>query len=98
MAFTLETKIAEKIQWAFEDGCPIGTDDNNRALEMAIYMRRRWNSYHRRNKQKKRLQDAQVFDLAKGLATTYTEGGFPMVGQLIEDYKWLSEQVAPLMD
>jgi len=94
MVSALETKIAEKIQWAFEDGCPIAPYDNDRALEMAIYMRRRWNSYLLRNKQKK---CSQVFDLAKGLATTYTEGGFPMVGPLIEDYKWLSEQVAPLM-
>jgi hypothetical protein len=39
----------------------------------------------------------RINDLARGLATKFTDGGWPMVGPLISDYRWLSEQIAPIL-
>ncbi len=97
MILALETEMAKKILWAWHDGCPVAASSEKRAFEMASYARRRWNSYERRNKTRSSTMEGQINDLAKGLAGTFTEGGLPMVGPLIVDYKWLSEQISLIL-
>ena len=89
--------MANKIVWAAEDGCPVAPHDESNAAEMATVARRRWNSYRRRNAKIPDTAENRVKDLARGLAEKYTTGGWPMVGALIKDYEWLSEQIAPLL-
>ena len=65
---------------------------------MAAVARRRWNSFERRNKNVPDTLENRINDLARGLAEKFTDGGWPMVGPLIADYRWLSEQIAPILD
>jgi hypothetical protein len=67
-------------------------------MEMASIARRRWNSFARRHKKVPKTIPAQIEDLARGLAEKGTDGGWPMVGRLISDYRWLAEQIAPILD
>ena len=92
-----EQSVAEKIRWAWDDGCPVAASTGVEAAEMASVARRRWNSYGRRNKNIPDTIENRVNDLARGLAEKFTEGGWPMVGPLIADYVWLSEQIAPIL-
>jgi hypothetical protein len=93
-----EKSIAEKILWAHEDGSPVAPRDEAGAIEMASIARRRWNSFARRQKNIPNTTQARIEDLARGLAAKFTDGGWPMVGPLISDYRWLAEQIAPLLD
>ncbi|MFO0979698.1 MAG: hypothetical protein U0996_25085 [Planctomycetaceae bacterium] len=65
---------------------------------MATIARRRWNSFARRHKNVPKTLQGRIEDLARGLAEKFTDGGWPMVGPLISDYRWLAEQIAPLLD
>ena len=93
----LEESVAARIRWAWNDGCPVAASSNAAAAEMAAIARRRWNSYARRNKNIADSTTNQINDHARGLAEKFTDGGWPMVGPLISDYRWLSEQIAPIL-
>lgn len=97
MARPVEPSVAAKLRWAWDDGCPVAASTDGEAAEMAAVARRRWNSYGRRNKNIPDTLEHRVDDLARGLAEKFTEGGWPMVGPVIVDYLWLSEQIAPLL-
>ncbi|MEZ6118577.1 MAG: hypothetical protein R3C28_18705 [Pirellulaceae bacterium] len=66
------------------------------AAEMAAIARRRWNSYSR-NASIPDTTDNRINDLARGVAEKFTDGGWPMVGPMISDYRWLCEQIAPIL-
>ncbi len=93
-----EKAIADKLLWAHEDGSPVAPRDEFGAIEMASIARRRWNSFGRRHKNIPKTLQARIEDLARGLAEKFTDGGWPMVGPLISDYRWLAEQITPLLD
>lgn len=97
MSSDVEQLVASKMVWAAEDGCPVAPHNVSNAAEMAAVARRRWNSYRRRNANIPDSTENRVKDLARGLAEKYTTGGWRMVGALIKDYEWLSEQIAPLL-
>ena len=65
---------------------------------MAAIARRRWNSYERRNGNIADTTENRINDLARGLATKFERGGWPMVGPLISDYTRLAEQIAPILE
>ncbi len=94
---SIEQSVAAKIRWAWDDGCPVAASTDSDAAGMASIARRRWNSYERRNKNIPDTIENRINDLARGLAEKFTEGGWSMVGPLILDYKWLSEQIAPIL-
>lgn len=94
----LEQSIADKICWARADGCAVAASSENESLEMATVARRRWHSFKRRNKNVADTAENRINDLARGLAEKFTDGGWPMVGPLISDYRWLSEQIAPILE
>lgn len=94
MCKSLETRLVEKIQCAYEDGCPIAGSSPEMWAEMAAIARRRWFSFGRRCSNSGRNRDARIDDLSRGLCEKLTPGGLPMAGPLIEDYRWLAEQLA----
>ena len=93
----IESLVVAKIRWAWDDGCPVATNDAVAAAEMAAIARRRWKSYSRRNKTIPDTTENRIDDLARGVAEKFTDGGWPMVGALISDYRWLCEQIAPIL-
>lgn len=93
----LEVLVAEKIRWARQDGCPVATEDKRLSAKMAAVARRRWNSFLRRNKNVPDTFERRVEDLAKGLAMRFEHGGLAMAGGLMSDYRWLCEQLAPIL-
>lgn len=93
----IEALVAAKILWAWDDGCPVAANDASVATEMASIARRRWNSFPRRNKNIPDNTENRINDLARGVAERFTEGGWSMVGPLISDYRWLCEQIAPIL-
>ena len=93
----VEKSVAAKIRWARDDGCPVAASSDSAVAKMAAIARRRWNSYERRNRNIPDTTENRINDLARGLAEKFTEGGWPMVGPLIADYRWLSEQIAPIL-
>ncbi|MFN7735759.1 MAG: hypothetical protein ACK5O8_06555 [Pirellula sp.] len=64
---------------------------------MAAIARRRWNSFNRRSQNQSDDLDARIEDLARGVAEKFERGGWPMVGPLISDYRWLSQQIVPIL-
>ena len=94
----VEKAVADKLLWAHADGSPVAPSNEFGAVEMASIARRRWNSFARRHKHIPNTLQARIEDLARGLAGRFTDGGWPMVGPLISDYRWLAEQIAPLLD
>jgi hypothetical protein len=64
---------------------------------MAALARRRWQSYLRRNANIPDTRQNRVKDLARFLAEKYERGGLKMAGPLILDYRWLAEQIAPIL-
>jgi hypothetical protein len=94
----VERSIADKILWARDDGCPVAASSESVALEMSAIARRRWNSFARRKKSVPDTLENRINDLAHGLAEKSTVGGWPMVGPLISDYRWLSEQIGPILE
>lgn len=94
---SLEKAIAAKLLWAREDGSPVAPSTLDLAAKMAAVARRRWFSYERRNPSIADTVENRIKDLAKGLATKFERGGWPMVGPLISDYTWLTEQIAPIL-
>ena len=97
MKSAIEQSVADRIRWARGNGCPVAAPTDSLAAEMASIACRRWNSYERRNRNIPYTTENRIDDLARGLAERFTEGGWPMVGPLISDYKWLSEQIAPIL-
>lgn len=93
----VESSIVAKLLWANQDGCPVAPRTREQALEMAAIARRRWNSFHRRAPNQSDDMNARVEDLARGIAVKFERGGWPMVGPLIADYRWLSLQTVPLL-
>ena len=93
----IESLVAEKIRWAWDDGCPVAARDESVAAEMAVLARRRWKSYARRNQNIPDTLENRIEDLARGIAEKFTKGGWPMVGPLTSDYRWLCEQIAPIL-
>ncbi|EMI54658.1 hypothetical protein RSSM_03920 [Rhodopirellula sallentina SM41] len=93
----IESLVAAKIRWAWDDGCPVAAHDSSVAAEMAASARRRWDSFPRRNKNIPDTTENRINDLARGVAEKFTDGGWPMVGPLISDYRWLCEQIAPIL-
>lgn len=98
MSISLEKDIANKLMWAWKEGCPVAPHDPRLASQMANFIERRWCSFPRRSKVKNPSKDARIQDLAKGLANIYSKGGIEMVGPLLTDYYWLSTQIAPIMN
>ena len=94
----IESLVAAKIRWAWDDGCPVAAHDTSVAAEMAAISRRRWNSFPRRNKYIPDNTENRIDDLARGVAEKFTDGGWPMVGASISDYRWLCEQIAPILE
>lgn len=92
----LEQLVAARSLWGYSDGCPIGPNSQTLAEETAAVARRRWNSYERRNANIADTMKNRINDLARGLATKFERGGWPMVGPLISDYTWL-EEIAPIL-
>lgn len=90
---SIENQIAEKIIWAWNDGCPVAALDYDVALKTAKIARRRWNSFERRAK-KDNSELARILDLAKALAETHMDGGRKTAGPLMKDYEWLAEQIS----
>ena len=97
MNAAIEESVAARIRWAWDLGCPVAASSDAVAVEMAAFARRRWNSYERRNKSIPVTTENRINDLARGLAENFTDGGWPMVGPLISDYRWLCEQIAPIL-
>jgi hypothetical protein len=64
---------------------------------ISVVTRRRWDSFGRRHKTIPKTRQARIEDLARGLAEKFIAGGWHMVGPLISDYRWLAEQIAPLL-
>ncbi|TWT81686.1 hypothetical protein CA13_31390 [Planctomycetes bacterium CA13] len=93
----VEALVAAKIRWAWDDGCPVAARDAKVAAEMAAIARRRWSSYPRRNANIADTTENRINDLARGIAEKFTDGGWPMVGPLISDYRWLCERIAPIL-
>ena len=92
---SLEARLAAKLHWAWNDGCPITGSSEDMRTEIADIARRRWYSFERRRPDK--LEDNRVNrieDLAKGLCEKCEQGGLRMAGPLISDYRWLAEQLA----
>ena len=98
MQDSVEPLLAAKLLWAREDGCPVAPSTKDLANEMASFARRRWASFNRRGKNIDDSRTARVNDLARGIATKFEHGGWPMVGALIEDYSWLAEQLATILE
>lgn len=90
--------LTDKLLNARDEGCPVAPRDELGAIVMADIARRRWNSWLRRNKNIPVTLEAKIDDLARGLAEKYTDGGLPMAGPLISDYRWLATQIAPLLN
>lgn len=93
----VEESVTAKLVWARNDGSPVAPGSEPLAREMAAFARRRWNSFERRNRNVPDTIKNRSNDLARGLATKFTDGGWPMVGPLISDYQWLSEQIVPIL-
>ena len=93
----VEQLVAAKLLWAAEDGSPIAPSDSDGAAEMAAIARRRWNSYERRNKNVPDTIENRITDLMRGLGEHCETGGWRMVGGLESNYRWLAEQVAPIL-
>jgi hypothetical protein len=94
MCKSLETRLIEKIQWAYEDGSPIAGSSPEMWAEMAAIARRRWFSFVRRSGNGGRDRAARIDDLSRGLCEKFASGGLPIAGPLIADYRWLAEQLA----
>jgi hypothetical protein len=95
---SLETRLIEKIRWAHEDGSPITGSSPEMWTEMAAITRRRWFSFVRRSGNRGSDRAARIDDLSRGLCEKFTPGGLPMAGPLIEDYRWLAEQLAGVFE
>jgi hypothetical protein len=93
----IERKIASKLLWARQDGCPVAPGTEELANEMASIARRRWNSFERRSEHIPRTTENRIRDMARGIADRFETGGWEMVGPLINDYEWLCEQIAPIL-
>jgi len=93
----LESSIAARLRWASQDGCPVAPRTAEQALAMAAIARRRWNSFNRRSPNQSDDMDARIEDLARGIAEKFERGGWPMVGPLISDYRWLTQQIVPIL-
>lgn len=88
----LEARLAAKLHWAWDDGCPVAGASEDDWAETASFVRRRWFSYERRRPKKIADNRANhVEDLARGLCEKYT--GFRAAGEL-SDYRWLADQLA----
>ena len=95
---SLDTRLAEKLCWAWNDGCPVAGSRQEHWVQMASIARRRWLSFERRRPGK--LEDNKanrVEDLAQGLCEKFEQGGLRMAGPLILDYRWLAEQLADVI-
>lgn len=97
MDSTVEQSVAAKLLWAREVGSPVAPSSDSLAADMAAIARRRWKSYERRNTNIADTTENRINDLARGLATKFECGGWPMVGPLISDYTWLAKQIAPIL-
>lgn len=93
----LESSIAAQLLWARQDGCPVAPSTEEQALKMADIAVRCWRSFNRRSPKQSNDLDARVEDLARGIAEKFERGGWPMVGALICDYRWLTQQIVPIL-
>lgn len=94
-AHSLEARLAAKLAWAWNDGCPVAGATQDRQAEIASIARRRWFSFERRRP--KSMEDNRanrVEDLARGMCEKCERGGLRMAGPLISDYRWLAEHLA----
>lgn len=89
----VETLVAAKIRWAWDNGCPVAAHD----ATVAAIARRRWDPFPRRNTAIPDNTENRIDDLARGVAEKFTDGGWPMVGPSFSDYQWLCEQLAPVL-
>ncbi len=95
---TLESRLATKLQYAWNDGCPVAGSSPEVWTEMAGVARRRWSSFERRNPHKTADQASRIEDLARGLCDRRESGGIRTAGPLISDYRWLAEQLAEVFE
>ncbi len=94
---SLEARLAAKLCWAWNDGCPVAGSSQDEWGKTASLARRRWFSFQRRRSEK--IEDNRanrVEDLARGLCEKCEGGGLRMAGPLITDYRWLAEQLADI--
>jgi len=97
MQHPVEPFLAAKLLWSREDGCPVAPSRQKLADDMAAFARRRWVSFKRRHENIDDILANRVNDLARGLGGKFEHGGWRMVGASISDYKWLAEQLAPIL-
>src|SRR5687768_14404928 len=84
------SSLEEVVVQARLQGCPVAREQIQN--ELARVALRRWRSFDRRHK-KSDSNRARVEDLAKGLRDAI-EGDRSLVGPLMDDYRWLAEQLA----
>lgn len=90
----IEALLIAKLRWAWEDGCPVAGSKKEYHVRTASLARRRWFSYERRRPEKvPDTRPNRVEDLARYLCS-FEKGGLKMAGPLIEDYRWLANQIA----
>ncbi len=92
----LDQALEEAVRRSWEAGSPITGSDHGRHSHIAAVARRRIQSFPRRGK-KSNGRLARTDDLAKGLVAAM-EHDPELVGALIEDYRWLAEQLVTAYD
>lgn len=92
---SLENRLTAKLEWAWNDGCPVAGSSVEVRKAIAGMARRRWNSFERREPDKSANdRENRIEDLARGLCERFETGGLRMAGPLIDDYRWLAAQLA----
>jgi hypothetical protein len=95
---TLELQLIERLQSAWNHGCPVAGSSPDAWEKMAVVARRRWFSFHRRNASEAGSRANKTEDLARGLCDAFERRGRRMAGPLISDYRWLAEQLAEILE
>jgi hypothetical protein len=94
---SVESQLVAKLQWAWADGCPVAGSSRETWADMAKVVRRRWNSFGRRNENRDDNRENRIEDLARVLCEKFEHGGLRMAGPLISDYRWLAEQLVVVL-
>jgi|SRR5262249_39421903 len=84
--------LEEVVRQAWDKGCPVAGERTEEHAERARVALRRWRSFDRRHKKSDSAR-TRIEDLAKGLRDAFG-GDRHLVGPLMEDYRWLAEQLA----
>jgi hypothetical protein len=94
MVATALKALLAAIDQAWEAGCPIAGPAAREHLASSAL--RQWHSFHRRARERSPSDNARIEDLAKGLRDAL-EPEASLVGQLMEDYRYLAGVLAPVL-